>query len=158
MRLRPALPEEARLLSRLALRSKAYWGYNDSFMAACTHELAIRPEDVASRHVTVAVVDGAVAGHYTIDGADLGQLFVDPVHIGRGVGRALWTHAVGVARELGIDTLHVDSDPFAEGFYLAMGATRVGSVPSGSIPGRELPRLAFPTSRGRPRRQVACTS
>ncbi|TCT06419.1 hypothetical protein EDC22_1111 [Tepidamorphus gemmatus] len=36
----------------------------------------------------------------------------------------------------------VDSDPFAEGFYLAMGAQRVGEAPSGAIAGRMLPRLA----------------
>jgi GNAT superfamily N-acetyltransferase len=148
MELRPARPDEARLLSNLALRSKAHWGYNDSFLAACKHELTIRRGEMAARHVTVAEVDGAVAGHYTIDGHELGQLFVDPAHIGRGVGRALWRHAVGVARELGIETLAIDSDPFAEGFYLAMGATRVGSVPSGSIAGRELPRLTFATSGG----------
>lgn len=148
MELRPARPDEAALLSALALRSKAHWGYNDAFLAACRHELTIRRGEMAARHVTVAEVDGAVAGHYTIDGTELGQLFVEPAHIGRGVGRALWTHAVGVARELGIHTLSIDSDPFAEGFYLAMGATRVGSTPSGSIPGRELPRLDFTTSGG----------
>ena len=148
MKLRPARPDEARLLSELALRSKAHWGYNDSFMAACKHELTIRRGEMAARHVTVAEVDGAVAGHYTIDGDELGQLFVDPAHMGRGVGRVLWRHAVGTARKLGIETLSIDSDPFAEGFYLAMGATRVGSVPSGSIPGRELPRLTFATTGG----------
>src|SRR3990170_3273189 len=112
MELRPARPEEARLLSNLALRSKGHWGYNDAFLAACRHELTIRRGEMASRHVTVAEVDGVVAGHYTIDGAALGQLFVDPAHIGHGVGRALWTHAVDAARKLGIDTLSIDSDPF----------------------------------------------
>lgn len=152
MLLRPARPGEARLLSALALRSKAHWGYNDSFLAACRHEMAIRPGEMTARRVTVAEVDGTVAGHYTIDGgppeAELGQLFVEPAHIGRGVGRALWNHAVGTARELDIHTLFVDSDPFAAGFYLVMGATHVGATPSGSIPGRELPRFSFATSGG----------
>ena len=35
----------------------------------------------------------------------------------------------------------VQSDPHAEGFYRAMGMERVGEVPSGSIPGRVLPKL-----------------
>lgn len=148
MKLRPARPDEARLLSDLALRSKAYWGYNDSFIAACKHELTIRRGEMASRHVTVAEVDGVVAGHYTIDGDELGQLFVDPLHIGRGIGRVLWQHAVGVARDLGIETLSIDSDPHAEAFYLAMGAIRTGSTPSGSIAGRVLPRLTFATTGG----------
>ena len=35
----------------------------------------------------------------------------------------------------------IDFDPNVEGFYLRMGARRVGSVASGSIAGRQLPRL-----------------
>jgi SAM-dependent methyltransferase len=37
--------------------------------------------------------------------------------------------------------LTIDADPHAEAFYVAMGAARVGESPSGSIPGRMLPRL-----------------
>lgn len=33
------------------------------------------------------------------------------------------------------------SDPFAEGFYLAMGMSRIGERASASIPGRKLPLL-----------------
>ncbi len=138
------------MLSALALRSKGHWGYDEEFLAACRDELTIPPDEVLARRTTVAELDGSVVGMYTIDGAppvaELGQMFVDPEHIGRGVGRALWTHAVGRARAEGIHTLTIDADPFAEAFYLAMGATRTGSVPSGSIPGRVLPRLTFSTS------------
>ncbi len=150
MELRPARPDEAAMLSALALRSKGHWGYDEEFLAACRDELTIPPDEVEARRTTVAELDGGVVGMYTIDGdppvAELGQMFVDPDHIGRGVGRVLWTHAVGRARAEGIHTLTIDADPFAEAFYLAMGATRTGSVPSGSIPGRVLPRLTFPTS------------
>jgi hypothetical protein len=37
--------------------------------------------------------------------------------------------------------LLIDADPFAESFYLALGCERIGEAPSGSIPGRMLPRL-----------------
>ena len=33
--LRPARPEEGAELIELCLRSKAVWGYDDAFMAAC---------------------------------------------------------------------------------------------------------------------------
>lgn len=152
MLLRPARPGEAGLLTDLALRSKAHWGYDAAFMASCREELRIRPDDVVPRRLTVAERDGVVVGLYAIDGgppvAELGQMFVDPGHIGCGVGSELWRHAVRAAAALGIRTLTVDADPFAEGFYLAMGAVRVGHVPSGSIPGRELPRLEFVVSSG----------
>jgi hypothetical protein len=37
----------------------------------------------------------------------------------------------------------VDADPYAAAFYRRCGAIDVGLVPSGSIPGRFLPRLRF---------------
>lgn len=140
------------MLSELALRSKGHWGYDAAFLAACRAELTIPAAEVEARRTTVAEVDGTVVGHYTIDGdgpvAELGQMFVDPGHIGRGIGAALWAHAVERARAEGITTLTIDADPYAEAFYLAMGAIRTGSVPSGSVAGRELPRLTFATTGG----------
>ena len=147
MLLRPARAEEAGELTELALRSKAHWGYDADFIAACRAELTIVPGDVEARRVTVAEVGGRVVGFYTLDGAppvvELGQMFVEPTHIGGGIGRALWRHAVATAARLGSAGLTIEADPHAEAFYLAMGATRTGTVPSGSVAGRELPRLTF---------------
>ncbi len=150
MLFRPARPQETGLLGELALRAKGHWGYDRAFLEACRDELTIPADEVAVRRVTVAEDGGDLLGFYTLDGgppvAELGQMFVEPVHIGRGIGTALWRHAVARAVADGIHTLTIDADPFAEGFYLAMGATRTGTVPSGSVPGRELPRLAFSVS------------
>jgi hypothetical protein len=44
---------------------------------------------------------------------------------------------------LGISCLVIDADADAEGCYAHMDARRVGTVASGSIAGRELPRLAL---------------
>jgi hypothetical protein len=35
------------------------------------------------------------------------------------------------------------ADPYAESFYAKYGAERIGEAPSGSIPGRFLPRMRF---------------
>ncbi len=61
--------------------------------------------------------------------------------MGRGFGKQLWQHTMQVARSLGARRVLIASDPFAEGFYRAMGAPRVGEVPSDAIPGRRLPLL-----------------
>ncbi|MYS01695.1 MULTISPECIES: GNAT family N-acetyltransferase, partial [unclassified Streptomyces] len=71
----------------------------------------------------------------------LGMMFVEPDAIGQGVGRLLFGHAREQARRLGFTLLTIDADPNAEPFYTAMGAVRVGAVPSGSVPGRMLPLL-----------------
>jgi GNAT superfamily N-acetyltransferase len=152
MQLRPARPDEADLLSDLAVRSKAYWGYDDDFLAGSRIQLAVRPDEVVERRVTVAEVDGSVVGFYSLEGeppvGELGLMFVDPAHIRRGVGLRLWTHAVSAARVAGLASFTIDADPFAEAFYLAMGAVRVGSVASKVRAGRFLPRLAFSVSSG----------
>ena len=53
------------------------------------------------------------------------------------------------AGTLGFERITLEADPGAEPFYLAMGARRCGSIPSGSIPGRPLPvlEMAFACSR-----------
>jgi GNAT superfamily N-acetyltransferase len=145
MLLRPARADEAGPLSELALASKGHWGYDAEFLAAARTELTVTAGELAEQRATVAEVDGRVAGFYTLADEppelELAMLFVAPDRIGTGVGRALWTHATGVAARLGAERVTIDADPYAEPFYLAMGAVRVGEVESGSVPGRMLPRL-----------------
>lgn len=152
MRCRPARPDEAGFLSDLAVRSKAYWGYDDEFLVGSRINLAIRPEEVVPWRVTVAEVDGSVVGFYALEGGppagELSRMFVDPAHVRGGIGRRLWTHAVATARDAGLLSFDIDSDPFAEAFYLAMGAIRTGETPSPVRPGRVLPRLTFAVSSG----------
>ncbi|HEX6360760.1 GNAT family N-acetyltransferase [Actinophytocola sp.] len=147
MLIRAARPDEAGFLSDLAVRAKGHWGYDAAFLRACRVQLAVRPEDVAERRVTVAEEDGAVVGFYALEGEPpagvLDLMFVEPDHIGRGIGRRLWAHVVDTARGVGLTSFSLDSDPFAEPFYLTMGAVRVGTSPSAVRPGRELPRLTF---------------
>lgn len=142
---RPARPGEAGALSALALRSKAHWGYDREFLDACRADLTLRPEELADRRAVVADTGDGIAGFYTLDGApptgELGNLWVDPAFLRRGVGRRLWEHAMRTAAGLGFTAVLIDADPHAEGFYLAMGAVRVGASPSTVIPGRLLPRL-----------------
>ncbi|WP_239116313.1 GNAT family N-acetyltransferase [Planotetraspora phitsanulokensis] len=143
--IRPARAEEADLLGDLALRSKGYWGYDRDFMEACRAELTFPPEQVRAQRISVAESAGRVLGFYSLAGeppdGELGNMWVEPDAIGGGVGRRLWHHAMRTARTAGFTNLRIDADPFAEGFYLAMGAERVGETPSGSIPGRVLPLL-----------------
>lgn len=143
--LRPARPDEADVLGDVALRSKGHWGYDQDFLDACRSELTFRPDEVAARRIVLAESAGEVAGFYSIDGeppaGELGNLWVLPESIGTGLGRRLWQHALTTARAAGFTELRIDADPYAEGFYLAMGAVRIGEAISASIPGRTLPLL-----------------
>jgi len=72
---------------------------------------------------------------------ELDALYVDPAYIGTGVGRLLLEHASNSVLNLGGCILRIQSDPNAEGFYLARGAERIGLRESGSIKDRYLPLL-----------------
>jgi ribosomal protein S18 acetylase RimI-like enzyme len=150
--IRRARPADAAVLTGLALTSKAVWGYDASFMAACHAELTITPQSILRQPTHVLERHGEALGFYQlrIDGAaaEVAQFFIAPATLRRGLGRRLWTHLEARARAAGATRLEVDSDPHAEAFYLAMGMRRVGEAPSGSIPGRMLPRLIKDIAHG----------
>jgi GNAT superfamily N-acetyltransferase len=145
VRLRAARVDEAAMLSELALRSKAHWGYSAEFIEACREELTVHPGEINAGRVTVAELDGVVVGMYLIGGAPpLGEIedfFVEPAHIGTGLGGLMFRALRAAATEAGFTHLRVDADPNAAGFYERQGAVRIGEEPSGSISGRMLPRL-----------------
>jgi pimeloyl-ACP methyl ester carboxylesterase/GNAT superfamily N-acetyltransferase len=147
LRLRPGRPQDAVALTELALRSKAHWGYDDAFMAACRAELTLTAGQISARRTVVAEESGTgtPAGFVTLEGEPphgvLGMLFVAPDAMGRGAGRLLYGHALREAARLGFTRIAIDADPNAEPFYRAMGAVTVGRVPSGSVPGRTLPLM-----------------
>ncbi|MCI4645026.1 MAG: GNAT family N-acetyltransferase [Hyphomonadaceae bacterium] len=146
--LRPARASECAALTELCLRSKAHHGYDAAFMEACREELAVTPDRLKRGGHCVADLNGVAAGFVQIlsdpEETWLEGLFVDPIHIGRGIGSQLMRAARQIAIERGARQLEIHADPHAEAFYLSQGAMRVGQVPSESIPGRYLPQLMLP--------------
>lgn len=146
--IRPARVEEAAALTELSLRSKAVWGYDASFLARCRLVMQVKAEALLSQPHYVAEEGGRILGFYGFEpeaaGVGLDYLFVEPDVIGRGVGTALWRHAVDTARALGHSALIVVADPNAEGFYRRMGARPIGAQGSDLERGRLLPVLRFP--------------
>jgi GNAT superfamily N-acetyltransferase len=147
MEIRRARADEAEQLTALSIRSKAYWGYAAAFIEACVPVLTISSARLAAEAFFVLEEGGQVVGYagLSIDGADaeLTSLFVEPWAIGRGYGKQLWQHATAAARKLGATCMRIEADPFAEAFYRAMGAERIGNAPSDAIPDRMLPLLMY---------------
>ena len=145
--LRFARQEEAEQLSALCMRSKAYWGYSEPFLAACVELLRITPGNIDETLTMVAEQGDRLAGvmQLAISGedAELDKLFVDPDFIGYGVGSLLLKQAIRDARDEGALEMYIVSDPFAEPFYLHHGARRVGEIQSEADETRFLPRLAL---------------
>ena len=142
----PTIDELPRL-SDLCFRSKAAWGYDAEFMEACRGELSFDPRDLELTSIAVAEHDGRPLGvvqvEVTGDDAVLLKLFVEPCLRRRGIGRALFVWAVDVSKRTAATRLITEADPDAAPFYRRMGAYDIGQAPSGSIPGRMLPKLAM---------------
>lgn len=146
MAIRSARADEAQALSDLAFRAKAHWGYSAEFMRACRAELTYPPELVGAGDFQVMCEDAEVLGFYALvkvspTAMELDALFVDPAHLGRGLGTELLTHARAACTAAGMERLVIQADPNATDFYRRAGAEQIGERPSDSIPGRRLPLL-----------------
>jgi GNAT superfamily N-acetyltransferase len=140
-------------LSALCLRSKAQWGYDADFMAACVPVLTLTDAALATGRMVMALGPDAtrlavvrVAMLPPDPGGtvcDLDLLFVDPPAMGRGIGAQLFRWAAGQARDMGAHRLLIEADPGAAPFYAHMGAHQIGSAPSGAVAERMLPLMAL---------------
>ena len=94
----------------------------------------------------VAADENTVRGFYALTVApakvELDHLWIRPEHIGKGLGRELFVHAMQQAAALGTSVVEITAEPNAEGFYEKMGAVRVGELRS-ELDGRPriLPRM-----------------
>lgn len=150
MVIRLAREDEAETLSHLVFRSKGYWGYSRELMDYWLREgeLSVRREEIASCPVYVLedIKKNEILGFYSLSTADqeweLKNLWIAPEYIGTGMGCTLFLHACEIAETAGAVSLIIVSDPHAEGFYLEMGAVRIGEKPLESPQGtRYLPIL-----------------
>jgi GNAT superfamily N-acetyltransferase len=135
------------VLTAIAVASKAHWGYDAEFMENCRAEISVLPEEIERLTVVAAQAGAEIAGFYSLEpdgagGGELHKLFVRPDFMGHGIGRRLFEDACHRARSEGYLAVSLDSDPNALGFYKEMGCSVIGEAPSGSIPGRMLPRLS----------------
>jgi GNAT superfamily N-acetyltransferase len=149
-----AKPHDADALTEIAHAAKRHWGYPERWIESWRDTLTMRPEFIAANVTYCAMEEGRHVGFYLLtnesDGLHLDHLWVVPAAMGRGIGRALFEHALEQARRLNHRTLAIESDPNAEGFYMRMGARRVGATPT-NIEGqpRSLPLLQYDLGGGR---------
>ena len=137
---------DAQRLTEIAYAAKRHWGYPEDLISLWQADLTISPQFMVDCPVFCAVRDSEIIGFYALsrrrEAFELEHLWVDPQHMGAGVGALLFEHAVRTVRSMGGFVLNIASDPHAEGFYRRMGASRVGEVPS-RPEGRTLPLLTL---------------
>jgi GNAT superfamily N-acetyltransferase len=134
LRIRDAWSTDGPTLTRMVRGSGAYDGEYRVLVAP----LLIDDAYVAANPIRVCVDDkGTIVGFASLlvpgrggDGeAELDYMFVADDQQGRGIGRSLLDDIVAIGKEMGIGRLHIVSHPPSEGFYLSVGAQRVGEIP-----------------------------
>ena len=136
-------------LTEIALLSKRYWQYPERWLDLWREELAVSTHYINDNHVYKALEEQEIVGFYALrifkdEIIELDHLWVIPSQIGKGVGRALCTHAKNWSLQMGFHTLKVVTDPNAVDFYLRMGGEVISSKDY-QIDGitRKLPILLF---------------
>ncbi|HXG94005.1 MAG TPA: GNAT family N-acetyltransferase [Blastocatellia bacterium] len=146
--IRKATKDDSNRLTEIAHAAKRHWGYPERWIDIWKGALTITPDFILSNEVFTATIDGEVVGFYALtmrgNKATLEHLWVLPDRIGTGIGKELFHHAVAKAASLNAETIEIESDPNAEGFYRRMGARHVGEIIS-EIEGKQraLPLLVY---------------
>jgi GNAT superfamily N-acetyltransferase len=148
LKIRKASTEDATTLTKIAHDAKRHWGYPEHWINHWQDDLTISPDFIAGNEVFVAESEGDLLGFYALiirkEKAELDHMWVAPSHIGTGVGKELFLHAMQRAAGENVSEVEILSDPNAEGFYRKMGAHRTGEAVS-EIDGqpRTLPHLSI---------------
>ncbi|MCP2669486.1 GNAT family N-acetyltransferase [Maricaulaceae bacterium EIL42A08] len=143
-------PDQQDQINALILQSKSHWGYDAPMMEQMARVLRLDMDAAAQGRAIAGWLEGAPIGTAQVTAPyedargramELELLFIAPKAIGTGLGRRLYLWALDQARDSEADRLDILSDPFARGFYTAMGASFIEDRPSKLIPGRSLPWL-----------------
>jgi ribosomal protein S18 acetylase RimI-like enzyme len=125
-----AISKEATVLSQIAFAAKAHWGYPKYWLEIWKPQLTFSPEYFEKNESWVAETQGVSIAFYRLQEKDgkawIENLWVSPELIGKGVGKSLFLHAKKLACQLNYQTLQLEADPNAAGFYERMGMRKIG--------------------------------
>jgi GNAT superfamily N-acetyltransferase len=131
--IRDARAAEQRSLTELQRRASLHWDAYREQLLAHPDVVELPLDQIEDGLVRVAELGGEVGGFAVLlrsaQGAcELDGLFVEPGHMGAGVGRALVEDAMRIARERGASRIEVVANPEAVGFYERVGFTGAAEV------------------------------
>lgn len=147
LNIRNAKINESEILSKVAARSEAYWGYDSDYMDKFKLFYSVTEEFISKNPTFVIEKDDNIVGFFGIlaenDGASLEYFFIEPQYIGYGYGKLLWNYLINYCKIMGIKELVVITSPQAQEFYVKMGAVVCGEVESLLKKGHIIPQLSY---------------
>lgn len=147
LNIRKAKVEEHDILTNLATKSEAYWGYDLDYMEKFKSIYNVSEEFINNNSTVIIEEDDNIIGFYGLinksNGTTLEYFFIEPNYIGKGYGKSLWNHLIMDCKSLGIKKISIVTSPQAKEFYIKMGATQCGEVESFLKKGRIIPQLVY---------------
>lgn len=145
--IRKAEVSEAELLTDIAARSEAYWGYGKDFMDSFRIQYKVTEEMIDSQPTFIMEENGVVIGFYNLLSSDmetsLEYFYIETGYIGKGYGKLLWQHMADYCKNQGIREIAFVTSPQAVGFYTRMGAVQTGETDSIVLTKRRIPKLLY---------------
>ena len=143
MVIRGARPAEQRSLTELQRRASMHSGTYREQLAAHPDAVELPLEQIQAGLVRVAELEPDVVGFAVLlpragGACELDGLFVEPAHMGAGVGRALVADAIRIARRRGATRIDVVANPDAVAFYRRVGFTGTETVATRFGPARRM--------------------
>lgn len=142
-KLEEASISDACLLSSIAQKAKAHWGYPTAWLALWQKDLTFNPQFLLEHHTFVISLDRKAIGFCVVidelDHFNIDHCWILPDHIGYGYGYKLLSHVLSesVFKQ---KVFQVLSDPYAIGFYQKFGFKTIKMVPT-QLKDRALPLM-----------------
>ena len=143
-----AHPGDGRLLTRMAIDSKSFWGYPEDIMRIWEPELQIDEAYIKQNIVYKILIKDELIGFYALRFLDvqncfeIDHLWLKPSHIHQGFGRTVFIRILSYLKELGQTKTLLKCDSYSSGFYLKMKGHLKGQEES-KIEGRYLTVYEF---------------
>lgn len=142
--------DEGPLLTDLALRLMGHWPYSAEYLQKCRPVVTVDEAYFHKEPLWVMEKNRVPVGFYSFLRKDnkawLEYFWLEPSFIGQGLGRELFRHALGIAKEAELVPFYILSDPFAMKFYLKMGCGHLGFENSLIYSNMPLPLLVYPSA------------
>jgi GNAT superfamily N-acetyltransferase len=145
--MRSAKADEYNILTDIAAKSEAYWGYDSECMNKFKSIYNVSEEVINNNPTVIIEEDKNIVGFYGVinksNETSLEYFFIEPNYIGKGYGKLLWNYLIRDCKNLGIKEFSIITSPQAKEFYVKMGAIPCGEVESLLKKGRIIPQLIY---------------
>ena len=136
---------EASELSRIAIESEAYWGYDSDYMDKFKVNYGVTEEFIRNNPTFIFYENNTIIGFYALsikpEENSIEYFYIEPQYIGKGYGKKMWNHLENYCKGHKLKEFTLVTSPQAKEFYEKMGAILIGEVESTLKEGRRIPKL-----------------